>query len=102
MDNKTQLSEDYKFRMYNIISLVKEMFSTSKKIKETDLANKIKEVIDNQDSLHIESLEKGLNSYSINRGPNVKNAKFNSENSKTIPKNIEDKNNNIVLEEYEK
>lgn len=104
--NTQQVSEDYKFRMYNIISLLKEMFSTSKEIEETDLANKIKEVIENQDSSHIESLVEELNrhSNSIKRGPKVKNANFNSKNSKTKLQNgnEKNKNNDIVLKDYEK
>lgn len=96
--NAQQVNEDYKFKMSYIISLLKDMFSTSKEIEETDLDNRVKEIINNQDSSHIEGLEKELNnhSYSVKRGPKVNNAKFNSKNPENNLQNNKEKDNDIV------
>ena len=105
--NEQQINEDYKFRISYIISLFKDMFSTSNEIEETDVDNKIKEIERNQDIRYIENLEKELDNHNqlIKKSSKVKNANFNSKNVKTKTKNEQEKNEDIDImldEDYEK
>lgn len=61
--NAQQVNEDYKFRMAYVISIIRDMFATSKVIEKTELENKIRLVEENEDSEYIERLKKDINTH---------------------------------------
>lgn len=66
-DDTQQVNENYKFRMAYVISFIKDIFATSKEIKETELGNKIRTVEQNEDTKYIEALEKDINTHEIEK-----------------------------------
>lgn len=89
MNSKIELNEDYKFKFSYILNFFKDMVSESVKVDDNELNNKIEQIKQAQDNLHIKGLEKDIELHEITKNKratrnSTKNTKINNVEEKRI------------------
>ncbi len=92
MDSNTQVNENYKFKIKYVIEFLKDMVSESGDVDDKELNSQIRMVEEQQDTKHISSLEKDIETHQITK--NKRTSKSSSKEAK-INNDVKEKTNSI-------
>ena len=100
MDSNIQLNEDYKPNFSNFLNFFKDLFSESGKEKDKELNNDIEKIKKEQDNVHINGLEKDIESHEIiKRRKTTRNSTRNANTDNVVKENTELINTDNMVKE---
>lgn len=100
MDSNIQLNEDYKPNFSNFLNFFKDLFSESGKEEDKELNNDIEKIKKEQDNVHINGLEKDIESHEIiKRRKTTRNSTRNANTDNVVKENTELINTDNMVKE---